>query len=915
MRAFQTQSSANYQKAALVLNKALALDPDNLIIHERLASVYERQGNTRSAAERMQFIAHTAKRAGNGALLEKTLLKLVDLLPDDPEVLQQMAHFRTKQGQLREAVVVLENLLGIHERQGALPKIASTCEQILALEPQRSDIREKLIGIQEEKGSQKEVLAERRALAESLVEQGNLQDALQQFRLILSVEPEDIAVLERMAELSDRTGLKEQSHDGYVKLASLAAQPEQALQIYQKAVQTFATKPRTWQKLAECAEATGQKDVAVAAFEKASQLFLDTSEPVLAEKCLRKVRELAPDSQRAREMLIRLLKSQGKRGEALEELLDLAGILREKGETTEACRLYQEAHSENPDSLAAAFQLGEVYQETGQTQAFCQLYEKLGAQRSAEGDLEGSLDLYKRLLGVDPDNVDALQGLATTLRAMGDTKQAVLNVRRLAEILCAQAQDSSAEAVRPLLLSRARQCLWDAIEWASEDADLHCQMAAVEALRGDKEQAARILVDFCKRSLLKFRSEETQTGEVAAKETFEKLLAQTENIVGDSPLVHEMRSEVNSAFGQIQEAAQDLLNAGDLHQKRGNPAAALLDFERARNVLPDSDQPLERIFALCKQRGDANAAVAAAWQLAKRFRDRSQGEALDQMLGEIAVLTPSDARVHEWLVLSALESGQQQKAIEKALLGADALIAQQHFQEAVVLCRTAREKIGLNPTLSEKIMECLVQRQDIRGAIAEATDLATQYQQEGVLDRAIALYQRAITWEPRNTVLRKSLAEQLASAGRIDDAKREWLELAGLYTQSGLAEKAVEVLRGVRNRFAQDFSIRHQLVQLLLKEGMNRSAAQEGSALLDEIWGQIQTSEGDQKRGLLQESRQLAEQVLAANPDLGDIVAVYAEILFCLGDESAYADQKIRQATLLRETNDYTGATNCLQES
>lgn len=914
MRAFQTHASANFQKAALVLNKALALDPNNLVIHERLASIYEQQGNARSAAERMQFVAQTARRSGDNSLLEKALLKLVTLLPDDPDVLQHLVHFRTKQGQIKEAVSLMETLLAVYERQGALEKAASTCEQILALNPQRSDVREKLIQIQEKKGSQKEVLAERRVLADSLLEKGNSQEALQQYRLILSAEPDDAIALERMAELSDRIGLKEQSHDGYTRLAVLSSDPKQSLVWYQKAVHAFSTNPRTWQNLGDIANSLGQKDEAVAAYEQASQLFLESSEPVLAEKCLRQIRQLAPDAQRSRETLIRLLKSQGKRGESLEEILDLAGILRARGETAEACRLYQEAHADNPSSLAAAFQLGELYQETGQTQAFCQLYENLAAQRSSEGDLEGAVDLYQRLLAVDSENADALQALASTLRAMGKNNDAVLKTRQLAEVLCTQAKDA-ADTIKNLLLARARQCLWDALEWAPDDADLHCQMAAVESLRGEREQAARILADFCRRSLLKFQSEETQTGDVAARETFGKILAQAESSVGASALIYEVRSEIHAAFGESQKAAECLLTAGDTHQEHGDLAAALTAFENARLLIPDSDAPLLRILSVSRKRGETNAAVTAAWQLAKRFRDRSQNDDLERILAEIAELVPSDARVHEWRVLNALENKDNQAALERTLAGADALVEQKQYQETIVLCRSTREKIGANPLLSEKIIECLIQRQDIRGAIAEATDLATFYQGEGSSDEAITVYQRAISWEPRNTVLRKAMAELCFTSGKPDDAKREWLELVTLYTQSGLAEKAVEVLRDLKYRFTDDRAIRHQLVQLLLKEGMARSAAQEGSSLLNEIWEQIPVSKGKAHEALLQEARQLAEQVLTANPDLGDTIAVYAEVLFLMKDEPSYVTQKIRQTTLLRESSDYVSAATCLQEA
>jgi len=290
------------QKAGALLNKALALDPHNLAIHERLAGLYEKQCNNRSAAERLLFLAEVYRERGQLAPRQKSLQKLLSLLPNDVDVLQQMADLHKEEGRTGERSALLERLVDSAFQQGLLARATQACEEILAFDPDRRDIRERLIQIQEKAGSQKEVVSERRALASNLLQQGNVREALEQYRLVLAGEPDDMESLQQVATLHEQIGQIEQAHDVCVRLAELASSRSEAKEVlkwYTQATQVFPNNGKTWQAMADVAEKLEDKDAAIAAYERAAGLLLDSSQPVQAEICLRKIREIAPDHQRS----------------------------------------------------------------------------------------------------------------------------------------------------------------------------------------------------------------------------------------------------------------------------------------------------------------------------------------------------------------------------------------------------------------------------------------------------------------------------------------------------------------------------------------------------------------------------------------------------------------------------------------
>jgi tetratricopeptide (TPR) repeat protein len=103
----------------------------------------------------------------------------------------------------------------------------------------------------------------------------------------------------------------------------------------------------------------------------------------------------------------------------------------------------------------------------------------------------------------------------------------------------------------------------------------------------------------------------------------------------------------------------------------------------------------------------------------------------------------------------------------------------------------------------------------------------------GQLDKAIKAYEQVIALDPAAINQRQRLAELLVKAGRIDDARSEFVSIGKFYSGNGFYLKAIAVYKKLQLMFPGDITITLTLASLNEKHGLVANALAEYKQVYD----------------------------------------------------------------------------------
>lgn len=146
--------------------------------------------------------------------------------------------------------------------------------------------------------------------------------------------------------------------------------------------------------------------------------------------------------------------------------------------------------------------------------------------------------------------------------------------------------------------------------------------------------------------------------------------------------------------------------------------------------------------------------------------------------------------------------------------------------------------------------------------------------QKGQVDRAIKGYQEAVALDPADLRVRQRLAELLARANRLAEARAEFETVGKSLTAGGFYLKAIAVYKQLERLFPDDIEVVLTLADLNQRHGLLPNALAEYKRAFDHFEAAGNPGEGARVLGLMQK----------ADPQNVNIRLKHAEILYQAGD-------------------------------
>ena len=277
------------------------------------------------------------------------------------------------------------------------------------------------------------------------IKRNRLRDAGDVLRRMAEVDPSDMKVRIRLAELYARDGNLEKAADQYVAIAEELVKKghlAEALQVIEKALRSG---PRSARLLAAAARVyLVQKDFARAIehLEEARRTFpadrevslrlaeacLGSKRPDEARKVLEALLQRDPSDEDARLQLGQVYLAEGRYDEAFEQVLPAVDKLVERRQIDRGAGILQQIVQRNPSHIRSLGKLVELYRQSRNDTLVAQTYSQMVEAYLASGGLDQAASILEMMVQLEPHNDQHRSKLRWLREQQGDRPAGVFEV-------------------------------------------------------------------------------------------------------------------------------------------------------------------------------------------------------------------------------------------------------------------------------------------------------------------------------------------------------------------------------------------------------------------------------------------------------------------------------------------------------
>jgi tetratricopeptide (TPR) repeat protein len=204
-RAQKHIQKGNIDKAIAEYRAAADVDPKDINIRLRIGELYVKINRTADAIKEYNEAAKANTQRGfylKAIAVYKQVLKL----DDNIEVHYKLADLYTRQRLIADAVSEYSYIVAMFERKGKLNDVLELLKKMIEIDPENIGIRIKLAELYHKLSFNKDALVEYQSVFARLMEQGKLEKAEKVYRGLFNSNPKEPVILKGLSELYAKKG-------------------------------------------------------------------------------------------------------------------------------------------------------------------------------------------------------------------------------------------------------------------------------------------------------------------------------------------------------------------------------------------------------------------------------------------------------------------------------------------------------------------------------------------------------------------------------------------------------------------------------------------------------------------------------------------------------------------------------------
>jgi len=547
--------------------------------------------------------AEKEERAGR---LDKALplyRQLVEVNPKDWNTVKKIGDLYAKLNRTREATQEYAKVADFYTRDGFLLKAIAVWKQVVRLDASALDPYLKLADLYAKQGLLMEAKSQYQIVVDEYLKKGKSRDAGDVLRKMVEIEPTDLKLQTRLADLYIREGRKDKAIEVYIAIADQLNQKghlAESVQVLQKGLKMDATSSRLRLELARIHLLQKNFDKATSFLEEArhhapndpavlgqlGEAYLGSKRISEAEEIYRRLVQINPDDKESRTRMGRLYLAKGDLDAAFDEFSPVVEAHLEREEAGSAITLVQEVLARDPDHVKSLVKLVEIYRIQKNDAAVVQAYSNLSDAYIKLRQFDQASSVLDILVSMEPQNQQHRSKLDMVRQKLGSAGAAP-------QPAPAPSPGFEAPAPEPLEdFSLDLEPAEPSFEPGPAPAPAAAPASASAGARGAPERPSIELSGSLSDEDQEFIDEHLAEGRVFRKYGLvDKAAEQFQAVVARFADHIETREELCDVFkekGDAKAAAEQYLALAEIHRLHGDDARARTCEDEARGLSPDS---------------------------------------------------------------------------------------------------------------------------------------------------------------------------------------------------------------------------------------------------------------------------------------------------------------------------------------
>ena len=347
--------------------------------------------------------------------------QVVDDNPRDWNTINKIGDLYAKLNKNHEACEEYAKVADFYAKDGFLLKAIALWKKINRLEPASLGPYVNLAELYAKQGLMMEAKGQYQIVVEEYIKRGKMRDAGDVLKKMAEIDPADLKVRSKLADLYKREGNTVKAIEEHVAIAEELTRKghlAEAVQVLENGLKIDAKNSRLRLELARVHFTQKSFDKAAKVLEEATrqapgdaemlarlgEAYLGAKRIEEAEGVYRRLLEINPRDSEARAQVARVALQQGQFDRAFEHLAPLVDQLIERREGERGAQLLQEIVHASPGHLKSLVKLAEVYRLLQKDSQVAAVYTQLTEAYIQQGFWDQAASVLEMLVSMDPQN-------------------------------------------------------------------------------------------------------------------------------------------------------------------------------------------------------------------------------------------------------------------------------------------------------------------------------------------------------------------------------------------------------------------------------------------------------------------------------------------------------------------------------
>ncbi len=347
--------------------------------------------------------------------------QIVDDNPRDWNTINKIGDLYAKMNKFREASDEYAKVADFYAKDGFLLKAIAIWKKINKLDASSLDPYLNLADLYAKQGLMMEAKSQYQIVVDEYIKRGKMRDAGDVLKKMAEIDPGDLKVRSKLADLYTRDGNAGKAVDEHIAIADELTKKghlAEALQVLEKGLKLDPKSSRLRQELARIhlvqknyeraahflEEAVRQAPSDAKTLAKLGEAYVGGKKIEEAEAIFKRLLELDPDDLESHVQMGRVYLLQGQFDQAYEELVPIADKMLERREGDKAAALLQQVVQANPSHIKTLVKLAEIYRQLQKEAPSVQTYSQLTEAYINVGQMDQAASVLEILVSLEPQN-------------------------------------------------------------------------------------------------------------------------------------------------------------------------------------------------------------------------------------------------------------------------------------------------------------------------------------------------------------------------------------------------------------------------------------------------------------------------------------------------------------------------------